>query len=78
LFGRLKSTKKGFDSSVTARSNGTLAFIFNNGNMGVGVWLRDAGRGLQKRLPELPKSPELVIETQIDRLGWNRARPLQS
>jgi hypothetical protein len=36
LVGRLKSTKKGFDSSVTARSNGTLAFIFNNGNMGGG------------------------------------------
>jgi hypothetical protein len=32
---------------------------------GVGIWLMDAGRGSQKRLPKMPKSPEFAkIESQ--------------
>src|ERR1700732_4084940 len=31
----------------------------------VGVWLRDAGRGMQKRLPKSPKLPKIAgIKTQ--------------
>jgi hypothetical protein len=35
--GTVKKGKKGFDRSVTARSNCTLAFVFNKGLWGVGV-----------------------------------------
>jgi hypothetical protein len=38
LIGRLKSTKKDLDRSVTARSKGTLAFVFNKALWGVGAW----------------------------------------
>ena len=51
LIGRLKSTKKDLDRSVTARSKGTLAFVFNKALWGGGGrGLKDAGRRLQSGL----------------------------
>jgi hypothetical protein len=32
----------------TGLSNGTSAFVFNKGAWGWGIWLKDAGRGLQE------------------------------
>ncbi|MGZ4855453.1 MAG: hypothetical protein ACXVKH_09605, partial [Candidatus Angelobacter sp.] len=44
-----KTRKKGIDSLSTVLSNVTLLFVCNKTLMGVGVWLRDVGRGLQER-----------------------------
>jgi hypothetical protein len=40
-----------------------LVFVCNKSAMGGGVWLKDAGRGPQKRLPKSPELPKLPIET---------------
>jgi hypothetical protein len=42
---------------LTVLSNGTLAFVFNETLTGVGIWLRDSGRGPQEiaKIAEIAK-----------------------
>jgi len=52
--------KKGFDRAVTARSNGTLAFVFNKTSMGGWGLAEGHKQRVARRLPEMPESPEFA------------------
>ena len=45
---------------LTSLSNGTSAFIFNKALWGVGLWLRDTGRGLARGARLSPESPDIA------------------
>jgi hypothetical protein len=46
----LKNANKGFDSSVDSTVELGLGFCFQQRVYGVGIWLKDAGRGLWDRV----------------------------
>jgi hypothetical protein len=79
LIGRLKSTKKDLDRSVTARSKGTLAFVFNKALWGVGAWAEGRRQKAAKWaspiwIVRLPAAP-LAHDDRLRRGDFCAARP---